>query len=105
LPTKEELSQKLNSILGLEEDPIHFEKLSKDELERLLKLFSNLVNVAQIGMRTARTRLEEGVLFKPVSEVASMRVIDLVSAIKEQGGLIGLLDSFLQARRKRFEKG
>ena len=100
MPTKEEISRKLNELLGLEENPIHFEKLSKEELERLLKIFSTVLNVAQIGVRTAKSRLEEGILGRPVVEVANMRVIDLISVIKEQGGLLGILDSLLARRRK-----
>jgi len=103
MPTKEQMSEKLNSLLGLESDPIGFEKLSKEDLERLLTVFTNLAQVAQIGVRSVRDRLQEGILLKPAGEVLNMRVIDLIASIRKEGGILGMFASALKERRKKLE--
>lgn len=101
LATKEELSRKLNEILGLTDNPIAFENLSKSDLERLLTIFTNLAQIAQVGVRSLRSKVEEGgLLLKPVREVANMRVIDLLTSIRREGGILGMLDTIFQERRK-----
>jgi hypothetical protein len=103
--SKEDLSGKLNEILGLEKDPIDFTRLSKDDLERLYDIMTNLIQVAQVGVRTLRSRVEEGgLLLKPIREVANMRVIDLLTSIRREGGVLGMLDVLLQERAKAAKK-
>lgn len=102
---KEEISRKLNEILGLEKEPIDFTKLSKSDLERLLAIFTNIAQVAQVGVRSLRSKVEEGgLLLKPVREVANMRVIDLIASIRREGGILGMFDALLQERRKPFKE-
>jgi len=93
------MSEKLNELLGITDDPIDFTKLSKKDLEKLLQIFSNVVQVAQVGVRTLRSKVQQGgFLFKSVKEVGDMRVIDLIQTIRKEGGLIGLIDSILRDR-------
>jgi nucleotidyltransferase/DNA polymerase involved in DNA repair len=102
---KEELSRKLNEILGLEKEPIDFTKLSKSDLERLYNTLSNVLQIAQVGVRTLKSRVEGGgLLLKPVREVANMRVIDLLANIRKEGGVLGMLDALLQERTKTAKK-
>lgn len=96
---KDEISEKLNELLGTSDDPIDFTKLSKKDLERLLQIFSNIVQVAQVGVRSLRSRVQEGgFLFKSVQEVANMRVIDVIQNIRREGGLLGLVEGILRER-------
>jgi hypothetical protein len=98
---KKQLSDKLNQLLGVEDKPIAFEKLPKEDLERLLEIFTNVAHVAQVGVRSLRSKVEEGgLLLKPAREIANMRVIDLLANIRREGGLLGMLDSVLQERKK-----
>lgn len=99
------MSEKINEILGLEKDPIDFTKLSKSDLEKLHTILTNVLHVAQVGVRTLRSRVEEGrLLFKPVREVANMRVIDLLHSVRREGGLLGILDAVFQERKKTARK-
>jgi hypothetical protein len=101
---KKELSDKLNQLLGLQDKPIAFERLPKEDLERLFNVLTNVVQVAQVGVRSFRSRVEEGsLLLKPVRDVANMRVIDFLANIRREGGILGLLDTVLQERRKSAE--
>jgi hypothetical protein len=97
---KKELSEKLNQLLGLENNPVGFEKLSKEDLERLLQVFTNIAQIAQVGVRSMRSKVQQGILLAPAKEVLNMRVIDLIGSIRKEGGLVGILDALLQERRK-----
>lgn len=101
--TKTEMSEKLNELLGLEE-PIGFEKLTKTELERLLEVFSTVAQVAEIGIRTAKNRFGGGLLREPVGEILNAPLIDVLSSVRREGGLIGLLGKALGQRTRRTKK-
>jgi len=80
MSSKEELSEKLNELLGFKDKPIAFEKLSKDDLIRLYEAIVSLV----------QTR-SQGILDKSIKEILSMRVYDIVREVGRSGGLVGLL--------------
>jgi len=102
---KKELSDKLNQLLGIEDKPIAFERLPKEDLERLFEIFTNVAHVAQVGVRSLRSKVEGGgLLLKPVREVANMRVIDLLASVRREGGILGMLDTMLQERSKSAKK-
>jgi hypothetical protein len=66
---------------------------------------SNVLQIAQVGVRTLKSRVEGGgLLLKPVREVANMRVIDLLANIRKEGGVLGMLDALLQERTKTAKK-
>jgi hypothetical protein len=105
LVEKKQLSEKLNQLLGVEDKPIAFERLPKEDLERLFEIFTNVAHVAQVGVRSLRSKVEEGgLLLKPAREVANMRVIDLLANVRREGGLLGMLDAVLQERKKTATK-
>jgi len=61
MPTKEELSERLNEIMGLE-DPIDFSKMTKEDLESLLKIIGEPSNLIRIGWKNAREKVKKEVL-------------------------------------------
>ena len=61
MPTKEELSDRLNEILGLE-DTIDFSKMTKEDLESLLKVVEEPSNLIRIGWKNAREKVKREVL-------------------------------------------
>ena len=61
MPTKEELSEKINEILGLE-DTIDFSKMTKEDLESLLKVVEEPANLIRMGWKNAREKVKKEVL-------------------------------------------
>lgn len=61
MPTKEELSDKINEILGLE-DAIDFSKMTKEDLESLLKVVEEPSNLIRIGWKNAREKVKKEIL-------------------------------------------
>lgn len=104
MPTKEQISEQLNEILGLTENPIDFTRLNKEELERLVDLFSTVAQVAQIGIRSAREKLRGGILGRPVEEVLRMPLIDVLAQVRGEGGLLGIVDRITEARTTRSQR-
>jgi len=58
---KEELSDQLNEILGLEE-PIDFSRLLKEDLERLVEAFKDPKALIRLGVRRLRGKARERVM-------------------------------------------
>jgi len=61
MPTKEELSDRLNEILGLE-DEVDFSKMTKEDLESLLKVIGEPSNLIRIGWKNARDKVKREIL-------------------------------------------
>ena len=61
MPTKEELSERLNEIMGLK-DPIDFSKMTKEDLESLLKVIGEPSNLIRIGWKNAREKVKREIL-------------------------------------------
>lgn len=93
--SKKALSEKINEILGTK---IDFTKLSQKDLETLVKLLSNLAQVAQIGVKSARDKLKGSLLQRPTGEVLRMPVIDVIRQARGEGGLVGMLDRVMRER-------
>jgi hypothetical protein len=74
MPSKEELADHLRKILGTD---IEFEKLSKEDLEKLVKIFDNIASILKIAVAGAR----EKILSKPLGELLQLN---------EKGGILGL---------------
>jgi hypothetical protein len=98
LSSKEELSARINELLGLKDNPIAFEKLSKEELVRLCEAVENLA----LGGGLFGQKL----LNKPLHEVMNMRLRDILREAREGRGLFGLgiLSRLLEERKYRVQK-
>jgi len=79
---KEELSTKVNELLGLKDSPIDFTKLSKDELNRLCEAVESF----SLGAGVFGKKL----LNRPVGELMDMRLRDVFKEIREGKGILGL---------------
>ncbi|MEM2352301.1 MAG: hypothetical protein QXT26_07825 [Thermoproteota archaeon] len=90
--SKEEISAKLNEVLGLKDKPIDFTKLSKDELIRLYEVVEGLA----LGGGLLGTKI----LNRPIGEIMDMRLRDILRDIREGKGILGLgiLKSILGSR-------
>lgn len=79
---KEELSNKINEMLGLKENPIDFTKLSKDEMIRLYEAIESLtIGGGILGFK---------ILKKPIGEIMNMKLVDLLKDIRDGKGILGL---------------
>jgi hypothetical protein len=81
MSTKEEISDRINEILGLKDDPIDLSKLPKRDLERLCRAIEDLAASKLLGSR---------LLNRPVGEIMNMRLKDLIREFREGGGPFGL---------------
>ena len=91
---KEEMSAKLNELLGLKEKPIAFEKLSKEELQRL----DDALEALSLGGGLFGKKL----LNRPVGEIMDMRLRDVFKEMKEGKGPLGLgLIGLLRGERRQ----
>ena len=59
--TKEELSDRLNELLGLEE-MVDFAKMTKEDLETLLKTVGEPSNLIRIGWKNLRNKAKKEIL-------------------------------------------
>ena len=89
--TKQDLSDKINGLLGLD-PPIDFKKLKEAELKRLLECISKIPNLVQVGARASLERVMSGPVVTSVREVANMPIMQRFRELRESGGIIGLLD-------------
>ena len=60
MATKEELSDRLNDLLGLEY--VDFAKMTKDDLEILLKVVAEPSNLIRIGWKNLRDKAKKEIL-------------------------------------------
>jgi hypothetical protein len=98
MSSKEDLSARLNELLGLKDNPVAFEKLSKEELTRLCEAVENLALGGGL--------LGQKILNKPLGEVMNMRVRDILKDAREGKGLFGfgILGRLLEERKPRAQK-
>jgi len=90
---KEDLSAKINALLGIKDNPIDFSKLSKKDMERL----HDAVETLTLGGGILSKRL----LNKPVQQIMNMPLRDLIKEFKDGsrvGPLRGILGSLLDDR-------
>jgi len=80
MPTKEELSDRLNEIMGLE-DPIDFSKMTKEDLESLLKIIGEPSNLIRIGWKNAREKVKREVL----EEILGRPFVEEILSKTEEG--------------------
>jgi len=88
MATKEELSAKLNQILGLE-DEIDFTKLPKSDLEKLIEVL-NPTNMIALGVKQIRTRAREQILERKIKDILEKPLVEGILTEKREGGLLGL---------------
>lgn len=87
MSTKEELSSTLNLLLEPDVD-IDFSKLSKEDLERLIKVLSEPSRLIQLGIKHLRNKARKEVLDRPLRDFFE---VPLLEGIKSKGnGPLGL---------------
>ena len=100
MPTKEELSDKINEILGLE-DTIDFSKMTKENLESLLKVVEEPSNLIRIGWKNAREKVKREVL----EELLGRPLLEEILSKEGEGGDKGPLGFGVLPRLRGILKG
>jgi len=94
--TKEEISDKLNELLDLSDDPIDFTKLSKEDLTRLFDVLTTPATLISLIPQSVRDKI----LNRPLRELLEIPI----GALGEGGILSKLKDRplirFLFGKRK-----
>lgn len=100
--TKEEISDRLNELLKIE---IDFSKMTKEDLEALLKVVSEPATLIQLGLRGLRNKATKELLNRPLKEFLDSGFLEELTA-KGRGGPLGfgILPAIFGERRKS-EKG
>ena len=102
MATKEELSDKLNEILGLEET-VDFSKMTKEDLEKLVDYFSDPANMLRTAIKNMRGRAKRELLERPLKDLLEADLIGIILGKRERkGGLFGfgILDRVLGEESK-----
>jgi len=91
---KEEMSGKINELLGFKDSPIDLTKLSKEDLGRLYEAVESLALGGGI--------LGKKLLNRPVGELMDMRLRDVFKEVREGKGILGLglLRSLFEEKKK-----
>jgi len=99
MPTKEQINERLNELLGLEE-PIDFTKLSKADMERLLEVLGNPSGLIQMGIKNLRARARREILERPIKDFMEKPIIEDILAGSREGPLgFGILPRILGRKR------
>ena len=88
MSTKEDLSEKMNELLALE-DRIDFSKLTKKDLENLFKVLGDPTRLIQIGVRQLRSKARKEILERRLLEVMDKPLIEALLE-RENKGPLGL---------------
>ena len=104
MATKDELSDRLNEVLGLE-DTVDFAKMTKDDLEILLKTVGEPSNLIKIGWKTLRDKAKKEILEELLGRPFLDEVLKGVQEGEDKGPLgFGILPSVRNRMRGIFEK-
>lgn len=82
MASKEELSGKINELLGFKDNPLDLTKLTKEDLSRLYEAVESLA----LGGGIFGKKL----LNRPVGELMDMRLRDIFKEVREGKGILGL---------------
>ena len=102
---KEELSEELNDLLGLVD--LDFSKMTKEDLEALLRFFGDPYNLIKIGVKNLRGKVKreilEEVLGRPLIEEVLGRSLE--EKEEDRGPLgFGVIPSVLARMRGIFKE-
>ena len=79
MPTKEELSDRVNEILGLG-DPIDFSKMTKEDLESFLKTIKEPSNLIRIGWKNLKEKAKKEIL----EELIERPLVDVLKGLGKE---------------------
>lgn len=98
MTTKEEISDKLNELLKIDVD---FSKMTREDLETLLKVVSEPATLVQLGLRGLRNKATKELLNRPLKEFFDSAFLEEIIQ-KNRGGPLGLgiLPAILGERNK-----
>ena len=89
MSTKEDLSEKMNELLGLE-DKVDFSKLTKEDLEKLFKALGDPTRLIQTGVKQLRQKARKEILEKPLKEIMDKPFIEGLLERENNKGPLGL---------------
>jgi hypothetical protein len=81
MSTKENLSDKLNVMLGTDVD---WSKMPKEELEKLVQHFEDPVVLIQIGIKNLKSKAKEDILGRRLGDI-----LDSSTILEKKGGPLG----------------
>jgi len=84
--TKENLSDQLNGILGVN---VEWSKMSREDLETLMKLFGDPVGIVQLGVKMMKEKTREDIMGRKLGDILSSSTI-LNLRDRSRGGPLGL---------------
>lgn len=100
MATKEELSDRLNGLLGAE-DYIDFAKMTKEDLERLLKVVDDPSSLIRIGWKNLRDKAKKEILEELIGRPFLDEVLKGIPAEEGKGPLgLGILPRILRKASK-----
>lgn len=88
MATKDQLSDQLNEFLG-SEDYIDFAKMTKEDLEYLIKIVGEPSNLMRIGWKNLRDKAKREIMEELLGRPLLDEVLKGVSAKGEDKGLLG----------------
>lgn len=95
MATKEELSDRLNDLLGLE-DSVDFTGMRKEDLERLLEVFVDPARLIQTGIKQLRSKARREILERPLKDLMDKPFLEGFLTERDKGPLgLGLLPRIL----------
>ena len=101
---KDELSDRLNEFLGLE-DCVDFAKMTKEDLERLIKVVGEPSNLIKIGWKNLRSKAKKEILQELMERPFLDEVLNGDEEGKNKGPLgLGILPSVRKRMRGILEK-
>lgn len=86
MSTKEDLSDQLNQLLGVN---VEWSKMSRENLETLVKLFGDPMGIVQLGIRMMKEKTREDIMGRKLGDVLSSSTI-LNLRERSRGGPLGL---------------
>jgi len=99
--TKEELSDRLNDLLGVE-DSIDFAKMTKEDLDRLIKVVAEPSNLIRIGWKNLRNKAKKEILEELIGRPFLDEVLKGIPSKEEGKGPLGF--GILPSVRKNIQE-
>ena len=100
MPTKEQISDKLNELL---ETTIDFSKLTKEDLESFVKIFADPSRLIQLGVKGLRNKAKKEILNRTLGDLLEKPVLEELRADDGPFGF-GILPRLFPNRRKSKSK-
>lgn len=87
MSTKENLSDQLNQILGVN---VEWSKMSREDLDTIAKLFRDPIGIVQLGVKMMKEKTREDIMGRKLGEILSSGSIFNLRERPRGGGPLGL---------------